>query len=101
MARPKQQRIDPRTADRRIAASRAASASGAKASPAKSASRRGRGRSGRPGGRPVAEARPATLGTWIAGARPQTLPMAIAAVAIGYGAASSTPAFGDVLTNHW
>lgn len=27
--------------------------------------------------------------------------MAIAAVAIGYGAASSTPAFGDVLTNHW
>jgi 1,4-dihydroxy-2-naphthoate polyprenyltransferase len=94
VARPKQQRIDPRSVDRRVAASRGAQ-------PAKPAAGKGRGRSGRPGGRPAAEARPATLGTWIAGARPQTLPMAIAAVAIGYGAATNTPAFGDVATMHW
>jgi len=49
----------------------------------------------------VAEARPATLGTWISGARPQTLPLAIAAVALGYGAAANTAAFGDSWTMHW
>jgi 1,4-dihydroxy-2-naphthoate octaprenyltransferase len=36
----------------------------------------------------TSEANPATLGTWIAGARPQTLLLAIAPVAIGTGAAS-------------
>jgi 1,4-dihydroxy-2-naphthoate octaprenyltransferase len=102
VARPKQQRID---VDRRTAA-----ASGGKAVPAKAKSApakgrasgsKGRGRSGRPGGRPIVEARPATLGTWIAGARPQTLPLALAAVAIGYGAASNTAAFGVQLWDHW
>jgi 1,4-dihydroxy-2-naphthoate octaprenyltransferase len=99
VARPKQQRIDPRTVDKRM------TASGAKGKPtppkAKSGSSKNRGRSGRPGGRPVAEVRPATLGTWIAGARPQTLPLALAAVAIGYGAASNTAAFGNVFWEHW
>jgi 1,4-dihydroxy-2-naphthoate octaprenyltransferase len=93
VAKPKQQRIDPRTVDRRMAASRAP-----KGRPAPA---RGRGRSGRPGGRPPAEARPATLGTWIAGARPQTLPLGIAAVALGYGVASNTAAFGADIWNHW
>ena len=37
---------------------------------------------------------PATLGTWIAGARPQTLALAVAPVALGTGAAS-------LLTDHW
>jgi 1,4-dihydroxy-2-naphthoate polyprenyltransferase len=87
VARPQQKRIDPRTVDRRVAA--------------KAASGKGRGRSGRPGGRPVAEARPATLGTWISGARPQTLPLAIAAVALAYGIASNSAVFGDVLWEHW
>ncbi|MGN6325644.1 1,4-dihydroxy-2-naphthoate polyprenyltransferase [Pseudolysinimonas sp.] len=93
MARPKQQRIDPRTVEKRVAAPRPAGKGGA---PAK---QRTRGRSGRPGGRPAAEARPATLGTWIAGARPQTLVLALAAVARGYGAAS--PTFGPSLADHW
>jgi 1,4-dihydroxy-2-naphthoate octaprenyltransferase len=92
VARPKQQRIDPRTVDRRVSASRSGNAARKQGS---------RGRSGRPGGRPAVETRPATLGTWIAGARPQTLPLAVAAVALGYGAASNTAAFGDSLTMHW
>ena len=92
MARPKQQRIDPRTVDRRMAGSHPAS---------RPSGTGGRGRSGRPGGRPPAEARPATLGTWIAGARPQTLPLALAAVALGYGAATNTAGFGDVWSGHW
>jgi len=46
----------------------------------------------------TSEARPATLGTWIAGARPQTLLLAVAPVAVGTGAASL-----DLLTwhDHW
>lgn len=48
----------------------------------------GRGKPGRPGGRPPVEVRPAGLGDWIGGARPQTLPMAIAPVAIGFGAST-------------
>jgi 1,4-dihydroxy-2-naphthoate octaprenyltransferase len=89
----KQQRIDPKAVDRRMAASRAP-----KNRPAPT---KGRGRSGRPGGRPPAEARPATLGTWIAGARPQTLPLGVAAVALGYGVATNTAAFGTAWWDHW
>ena len=59
-----------------------------KATPSKPTAGKNRGRSGRPGGRTVAETRPATLGTWIAGARLPTLLLAVAAVAVGTGAAS-------------
>ena len=101
---PKQQRIDPKIIERTRAKNAAAVAakSGAKAgkapaktgkAPAKAASK-GRGKSGRPGGRPAEQLPPATLGTWIAGARPQTLALAIAPVALGTGAAS-------LLTENW
>jgi 1,4-dihydroxy-2-naphthoate octaprenyltransferase len=56
--------------------------------PSKPTSGRNRGKGGRPGGRVTSVVRPATLGTWIAGARPQTLALAVAAVAVGTGAAS-------------
>jgi 1,4-dihydroxy-2-naphthoate octaprenyltransferase len=56
--------------------------------PSKPTSGRNRGKSGHPGGRLTSEARPATLGTWINGARPPTLLLAVAAVAVGTGAAS-------------
>ncbi|HEV7742582.1 MAG TPA: 1,4-dihydroxy-2-naphthoate polyprenyltransferase [Pseudolysinimonas sp.] len=75
----KQQRIDPRLIERNKA----------KADAARRAQQKARGRSGRPGGRPgVVQVRPATLGTWISGARPQTLALAIAPVVLGTGAAS-------------
>jgi 1,4-dihydroxy-2-naphthoate octaprenyltransferase len=77
----KQQRIDPRTIERTKAKAKAQQA-------------KNRGRSGRPGGRPTEQIPPATLGTWIAGARPQTLALAIAPVALGTGAAS-------LLTESW
>ena len=81
----KQQRIDPRLIERNRAKADAAR---------RNQQSKNRGKSGRPGGRPVQEARPATLGTWIAGARPQTLLLAIAPVALGTGTAS-------LLTEHW
>ena len=53
-------------------------------------------RSGNPARRPVAAQRPVTPGDWIGAARPRTLPLAIAPVLIGTGAARlSDPAF------HW
>lgn len=72
MASPKQQRIDPKTVP-------------APKTPAK--------KSGRPGGRPpgVAPIKKATLGDWIAGARLQTLPLAIAPVALGAATAYVLP----------
>ncbi len=83
MARPKQQRIDPRRVEQ---AARGGGRAGT--APRSGTSPKNRGRSGRPGGRPIAEARPARLGDWIRGARPQTLALAIAPVAVGTGAAS-------------
>ena len=62
--------------------------------PSKPTSGRNRGKSGHPGGRKVGEVRPATLSTWIAGARLQTLLLAVAPVAVGTGAAS-------LLLPHW
>jgi 1,4-dihydroxy-2-naphthoate octaprenyltransferase len=79
----KQQRIDPRTIERTKAKAKAASQSS-----------KNRGRSGRPGGRPTEQVPPATLGTWIAGARPLTLLLAVAPVALGTGTAS-------LLTENW
>lgn len=83
MARPKQQRIDPRRVEK-------AARSGGRAgtAPRSGTTPKNRGKSGRPGGRPIAEVRPARLGDWIRGARPQTLALAIAPVAVGTGAAS-------------
>ena len=66
MANPRQQRINPATVP----------------APAQK-------KSGRPGGRPpgVEKVKKATAGDWIAGARIQTLPLAIAPVALGTAAA--------------
>jgi 1,4-dihydroxy-2-naphthoate polyprenyltransferase len=81
----KQQRIDPRTIER----------TKAKADVARRAQQaKNRGKSGRPGGRPAEQVPPATLGTWIAGARPLTLLLAVAPVALGTGTAS-------LLTENW
>lgn len=76
MANPKQQRIDPKTVP------------APKTPPSKSAKK-----SGRPGGRPpgVAPIKKATFGDWVAGARLQTLPLAIAPVALGAAAAYVLP----------
>lgn len=53
-------------------------------------------RSGNPAKRPVIEAGPVRFGDWIGAARPRTLPLAIAPVLIGTGAARTTgPEF------HW
>lgn len=90
----KQQRIDPRTIERTKAQNAAAKSSAAKATAAKATAKKGQGKSGRPGGRPAEQLPPATLGTWIAGARPQTLALAIAPVVLGTGAAS-------LLTENW
>lgn len=82
----KQQRIDPRTIERTRAKNEAAK---------RAAATKARGKSGRPGGRPgVVQVKPATLGTWISGARPQTLALAIAPVVLGTGAAS-------LVTENW
>ena len=70
MASPKQQRIDP---------------SKVPSTPAK----KNAGKSGRPGGRPAAAvaAKKATAADWISGARLRTLPLSIAPVILGTGAA--------------
>ena len=76
--------MDPR----RIERARQSAASSKDVTPSKPTSGRNRGKSGHPGGRKVGEVRPATLSTWIAGARLQTLLLAIAPVVVGTGAAS-------------
>ncbi|MES1170006.1 MAG: hypothetical protein ABUL47_04890, partial [Leifsonia sp.] len=75
----KQQRMDPRRIERARTTS---------TTPSKPTSGRNRGKTGHPGGRKPGEVRPATLRTWIAGARPQTLLLAIAPVVVGTGATS-------------
>ena len=61
------------------------------------------GKSGRPGGKPpgVAAVRRATARDWIAGARVQTLPLAIAPVALGTAAAYLLPHEADGPGWHW
>jgi 1,4-dihydroxy-2-naphthoate octaprenyltransferase len=81
----KQQRIDPRLIERNKAKADAAR----RAQQAKN-----RGKSGRPGGRPAEKVPPATLGTWISGARPLTLLLAVAPVVLGTATAS-------LLTENW
>ncbi len=84
----KQQRIDPRNIER-TRAKQSAARSGNPAKRAQSAQAAARARG------PV---RPATLGTWIAASRPQTLALAIAPVALGTGAAALLM---DSWTEHW
>lgn len=91
----KQQRIDPASLDRARGTAPAKSGPAAKKPTGK---QRVHGKSGRPGGRPIAEARPATLGTWISAARPLTLALAIAPVALGTGAAALLM---PVWYHHW
>jgi len=71
VASPKQQRIDPKRV------------------PVPPKAKAGSGKSGRPGGRPqaAAVARKASVGDWISGARLRTLPLGIAPVILGTGAA--------------
>ncbi|WP_397545267.1 1,4-dihydroxy-2-naphthoate polyprenyltransferase [Salinibacterium sp.] len=78
MATPKQQRIDPKSVP---------------APSAKKGSASGGGKSRRPGGRPpgVAKVKKATARDWIGGARLQTLPLALAPVALGTAAAYVLP----------
>jgi 1,4-dihydroxy-2-naphthoate octaprenyltransferase len=77
----RQQRIDPKTVP---------------------APRKKQTRSGRPGGRPGAVVvRKATLGDWISGARLQTLPLAVAPVALGTAAAYLLRADEDGPGWHW
>ena len=71
MAKPKQQRIDPRNANLKNPKSTS-------------------GKSGRPGGRPLppgAKAKKASAADWISGARLRTLPLSVAPVILGTGAA--------------
>jgi len=88
----KQQRFDPSALDR------AKGTAPGKAATSKSAKKKNPGRSGRPGGRPPAEERPATLGTWISAARPQTLALAVGPVVLGTGAAALLM---DSWWDHW
>ena len=81
----KQQRIDPKLIERNRAKHDAAK---------RTQSSKNRGKSGRPGGRPAEQVPPATLGTWISGARPLTLLLAVAPVVLGTACAS-------LLTDHW
>ena len=78
MAKPKQQRIDPKKVT--AAANRPVPPTAKK-------------KSGRPGGKPPSVPKPkkATLGDWISAARPLTLALAIAPVALGTAAAYVLP----------
>ncbi len=85
MATPRQQRIDPK----KVPASTKTQA---------------KKKSGRPGGRPpgAAPIPKATLGGWIGAARLQTLPLAIAPVALGTGVAYlNTPHVEGDIGWHW
>jgi 1,4-dihydroxy-2-naphthoate octaprenyltransferase len=86
VANPRQQRINPAT----VPAPKKAQGTAKK-------------KSGRPGGRPpgVAAVRKATLGDWIGGARLQTLPLAIAPVALGTAAAYVLKLDSDGPGWHW
>ncbi|MCS0499730.1 1,4-dihydroxy-2-naphthoate polyprenyltransferase [Protaetiibacter mangrovi] len=94
----KQQRFDPQAVDRARGSARPKTTGPATKTPGRNASSKGRGKSGRPGGRPPAEASPATLGTWISAARPATLALALAPVALGTGAAALLM---PVWYDHW
>ena len=87
MANPRQQRINPKSVPAPSVASQL------KAEQARQqAAQKGKKKSGRPGLPPgVASVRKATLGDWIGGMRLQTLPLAIAPVALGTATAYVLP----------
>ena len=92
--KPIQKRIDPAKTPAKTPAKDAVTA---KARPAGKATVR-KSKSGRPGGKkPRVVVRRASFGDWVAGARIRTLPLAVAPVALGSGAAFllSTPGW------HW
>jgi len=97
MANPRQQRIDPKSVPAPSAAARL------KASQAKKPSASNKKKSGRPGLPPgVVTVRKATFGDWVAGARLQTLSLAIAPVALGTAAAYVLPHTDDAGGGwHW
>ncbi len=96
MATPKKQRIDPKTVPAPSAAAQLKAAQRAEAA------RRTTKKGGRPGVPPgVAVVPKATLGDWIAGARLQTLSLAIAPVALGTAAAYVLPHEEDGPGWHW
>jgi 1,4-dihydroxy-2-naphthoate octaprenyltransferase len=90
VATPKQQRINPKS----VPAPK-------KTAPPKSSAKKPR--SGRPGGRPPGAPviKKATLGDWIGAARPQTLPLAIAPVALGTATAYVVSSDDGGVGWHW
>jgi 1,4-dihydroxy-2-naphthoate octaprenyltransferase len=97
VANPKQQRINPKTVPAPSVAQQL------KAERARQRAAAGsKGKNGRPGLPPgVSTVRKATLGDWIGGARLQTLPLAIAPVALGAAAAYVLPHEDDGVGWHW
>ena len=101
MATPKQQRIDPKSVPAPSAAAQQKAAQakkpgtpkqGAKPGTPKQGPQKRKNKSGRPGLPPgVVTVRKATAGDWISAARLQTLPLAIAPVALGTAAAYVLP----------
>jgi 1,4-dihydroxy-2-naphthoate octaprenyltransferase len=91
VATPRKQRIDPKSVPAPSAAAQLKAAQ-AKKQGAKPGVKNGQRKSGRPGLPPgVVTVRKATLGDWISAARLQTLPLAIAPVALGTAAAYVLP----------
>lgn len=109
MARPKQQRIDPKSVDRAVAAARKskehrpqpvrtterAVAEERSAKNSRPVPPKAKTKAARPGKN---EVKPATARDWIAGARPQTLALAISPVALG--TACATVLMAEPYT-HW
>jgi 1,4-dihydroxy-2-naphthoate octaprenyltransferase len=97
--KPVQKRIDPAKTPAKTPAKGAAQGTGkgaAKAAPVRVTV--GKSKSGRPGGtKPRVVVKKATVGDWIGGARIRTLPLAVAPVALGSGAAFLVSAPGW----HW
>lgn len=95
MAQAKQQRIDPKKV--------AAAAANRPTPPKAPVPPKAKKRSGRPGGPPpsVPKPKPATLGDWISAARPMTLALAIAPVALGTAIAYFYTSEGAGPWWHW
>lgn len=97
MATPKKQRIDPSSVKTPTVPAKPVKGTVPVVPP------KAKGKSGRPGGRPpgAPQIKKATLGDWIAGARLQTLALAIAPVALGTAAAYVLPSDDAGGGWHW